>query len=720
MATVEELLVKIKADTRQLETALEKTKQKTKSSTGAFGKLGIALKAVKGPAKALAGILTAGFVVAAPAIAKVGSEFENLKISLNTVFGSATAGQIAFDNIKKFATESPFQIRDLTKAFIQLKSAGIEPTQKMLNTFADTASVTLNPLESFQALVRITQRAASGGLGLEERNQLSDRGIPVFEILAAKIGRTREEVAEFGKSAEGAAKIMAALNEGFDEAFGGATAAKMETLTQKMSNLNDALSSLAETIFEDTGFGNLLKGIADRTREFVQDVTREIKKATSGMSDEFFEAESMQQRADVLEKEIQDLRNQQKAALSDENVTDFGLFELTKSDALQEREAAEIQEVINLKLTERKNLLKEIAEETERIAKKEKEDEAKKAVAKRTRDEAQRADLRKDQIKDVQKLTESFQTQSQKLEEQLALVQEIAKGTADEVKEAFGEVAPSAIVEALQAQISEAKAEEALAPLMDQFGDLLTLAESTLAPIDELTNGIKQMEEALGDKEGVFFKFLLGQGFTEEQIDSILSKLNAQLKEMTDKGEEVADTFDKSLKDAVVNASNSFTNDFVNALMNGKSALESFKNFAKNLVSQIISIFLQMAVINEILNKVFNLQGDAQFPTFTNMDQSASGGSYSPNRPILVGERGPELMIPNTGGKILNNMNTKNALGGGDNIVINQNLNFSTGVVPTVRTEITKMLPQIAEVSKASVLEATRRGGSFRRGLLNA
>ena len=189
---------------------------------------------------------------------------------------------------------------------------------------------------------------------------------------------------------------------------------------------------------------------------------------------------------------------------------------------------------------------------------------------------------------------------------------------------------------------------------------------------------------------------------------------------MTDKGEEVADTFDKSLKDAVVNASNSFTNDFVNALMNGKSALESFKNFAKNLVSQIISIFLQMAVINEILNKVFNLQGDAQFPTFTNMDQSASGGSYSPNRPILVGERGPELMIPNTGGKILNNMNTKNALGGGDNIVINQNLNFSTGVVPTVRTEITKMLPQIAEVSKASVLEATRRGGSFRRGLLNA
>jgi tape measure domain-containing protein len=717
MATVEELLVKIKADTRQLESALEKTKQKTKSSTGAFGKLGIALKAVKGPAKIVAGILSAGFVVAAPAIARVGAEFESLKISLNTVFGSATAGQVAFDNIKKFATESPFQIRDLTKAFIQLKSAGIEPTQQMLNTFADTASVTLNPLESFEALVRITQRSASGGLGLEELNQLSDRGIPVFEILAKKTGLARLEVAEFGKTVEGAAEIMGALNEGFQETFGGATAAKMDTLNQKISNLQDSLSGLAETIFEDTGFGDFLKDFADSTREAVQDVTRAVKKATSGMSDEFFDAESIQERADVLGKEIADLESQRVAALSDENKSLFG----TKSEALREREASEIQEKINLLFAERTKLLKEIADENERIEKS-KVEEKNAQEAKKTNEEliAQRK-LRKDQIKDVAKITEGFETESQKLEEQLAIVQEIAKGTAEEVAQAFGNVAPSAIVEALQAKISEAKAEEALAPLMEEFGDLLSLAESTLSPIDELTNGIKRMEEALGDKEGVFFKFLLGQGFTEEQIDSIITKLNAQLKEMTDKGEEVAETFDSSLRDAVVNASNAFTNDFVNALMNGKSALESFKNFAKNLVSQIISIFLQMAVINEILNTIFP---GLNAPTFSNMrtpvNAEAGGGTYQPNRPLLVGERGPELMIPNTGGKILNNMNTKNAFGGGDNIVINQNLNFSTGVVPTVRTEITKMLPEIAEVSKASVLEATRRGGSFRRGLLNA
>ena len=64
-----------------------------------------------------------------------------------------------------------------------------------------------------------------------------------------------------------------------------------------------------------------------------------------------------------------------------------------------------------------------------------------------------------------------------------------------------------------------------------------------------------------------------------------------------------------------------------------------------------------------------------------------------------------------------NNMNTKKAVGGATT-VINQNINFATGVVPTVRAEVTKMLPQIANVTKGAVQEAAMRGGSYRRSLL--
>ena len=49
--------------------------------------------------------------------------------------------------------------------------------------------------------------------------------------------------------------------------------------------------------------------------------------------------------------------------------------------------------------------------------------------------------------------------------------------------------------------------------------------------------------------------------------------------------------------------------------------------------------------------------------------------------------------------------------------VINQSINFSTGIVPTVRAEVSRMLPQIADVTKSAVLESAQRGGQFRKGL---
>ena len=64
----------------------------------------------------------------------------------------------------------------------------------------------------------------------------------------------------------------------------------------------------------------------------------------------------------------------------------------------------------------------------------------------------------------------------------------------------------------------------------------------------------------------------------------------------------------------------------------------------------------------------------------------------------------------------MNHMNTKNAMGSGTTI-INQSVNFSTGIVPTVKAEVTKLLPQIADVTKASVLEANLRGGSFAKAM---
>ena len=89
------------------------------------------------------------------------------------------------------------------------------------------------------------------------------------------------------------------------------------------------------------------------------------------------------------------------------------------------------------------------------------------------------------------------------------------------------------------------------------------------------------------------------------------------------------------------------------------------------------------------------------------------GGQVLAGTPYIVGEKGAELFIPATSGNIVPN----NKLGGGGSIVINQSVNFATGVQDTVKNEVLQLLPDIAETSKAAVVEAMNRGGNFRRGM---
>ena len=203
-----------------------------------------------------------------------------------------------------------------------------------------------------------------------------------------------------------------------------------------------------------------------------------------------------------------------------------------------------------------------------------------------------------------------------------------------------------------------------------------------------------------------------------ESVDDFIEHSKNGVESLRDTVESASDIFSGELLQAVVSATNSFTNDFVRALLDGQDALESFKSFAKNIVSQIISIFLQMAIINKIINSIFNLSpGDEGYqPELNVFGESASGGRMQRGKPYLVGERGMELFVPDQSGTMMNNMNTKGAMGGTP-IIINQSLNFSTGVQQTVRAEVMSLMPQITEASKQAVSEGAMRGGSFRRSL---
>lgn len=220
------------------------------------------------------------------AIGTTGASFEDLRSSLNAVFGSVEQGSAAFDRVKAFAKTTQFSVQQLTKNFVQLKAAGIEPTEDLLRTFADAASVTTDELGTFQASMDLLSRTTAGGLGLEELNRLADRGIPVFEILEEKLGLTRLEISKVGKTAEGAQQIIAALTEGLEQRFGGASLARAQNLNQILNNLGDSVDSLNDKLFQ-AGFGRFFKILAIGFGSFIEQI--EAMVGGKGSLDTFFD-----------------------------------------------------------------------------------------------------------------------------------------------------------------------------------------------------------------------------------------------------------------------------------------------------------------------------------------------------------------------------------------------------------------------------------------------
>ena len=243
-------------------------------TAGALGNIDRRLKGIEGTmvgvnkvAGLAAGALGAiGGVNVIGSIIKTTARFQDLKTALTSVTGSARAGADAFAFVSQFATQTQFGVDTLSEAFIKLKAAGIEPTKKLLTTFTDTAAVTTDQIGTLNAMTDLFARTTSGGLNLDDLTRLADRGVPVFKILEDQLDLTRQEVTEFGKSAEGARKITEALTAGLDASFGGATAQRANNLSTAISNMQIGFSNVQDAIGSG-GFGGALTGLINLFNE---------------------------------------------------------------------------------------------------------------------------------------------------------------------------------------------------------------------------------------------------------------------------------------------------------------------------------------------------------------------------------------------------------------------------------------------------------------------
>jgi hypothetical protein len=163
------------------------------------------------------------------------------------------------------------------------------------------------------------------------------------------------------------------------------------------------------------------------------------------------------------------------------------------------------------------------------------------------------------------------------------------------------------------------------------------------------------------------------------------------------------------------------------AMMRGKLGTLDFKNVLLEMVIALQKMIFKVMVLDEIQRKIeermkkgglslgglFKSAVGALIPGGATTGK-ASGGTAQQGQPTLVGERGPELFVPNSSGSIKNNADTKQMVGGGGGgVSITQNLNFAVGVTNTVRAEVMNMLPSIQQSTIQAVADAKQRGGKF-------
>lgn len=200
-----------------------------------------------------------------------------------------------------------------------------------------------------------------------------------------------------------------------------------------------------------------------------------------------------------------------------------------------------------------------------------------------------------------------------------------------------------------------------------------------------------------------------GAQFTEKQIADYHAQAEAlkQVQHELEQTEIVQDSIKQGIENFSVGVSDAITN-----MVTGvSSGMDGLKDIVRQSINQIISDIIRVHLVNKAINAALGFAGLDQFKI-----GAASGGAVQGGRPVLVGERGPELIIPKSASTVRNAHDTRSIMArGGNEVAVYQTINVTTGVQDTVKAEIANLMPQIADGAKSAVLDARRRGGSFSR-----
>lgn len=247
---------KLLDEAKRVEARLERLAAEGDKVSMSFSKIAAAVSAAIG-AIAIDGLISK--------VVNTQRSFDVMYASLKTMTGGAQQASEAFERLRKFAAQTPFTLEQSVQGFTKLKALGLDPSERAMESFGNTASAMGKDLS------QMIEAVADASTGEFERlkefgikaKQEGDKVSLTFQGVTTTIGNNAAEITEYLTK-------IGELN------FGGAMSERMKTLDGDISNLQDSLSALYLQVSQ-SGAGDLIAQSVRGATEAIQEMTASLK-----------------------------------------------------------------------------------------------------------------------------------------------------------------------------------------------------------------------------------------------------------------------------------------------------------------------------------------------------------------------------------------------------------------------------------------------------------
>ena len=634
--------------------AKDKTKQ-------ALTRVQTSLNNVKNTVFSLKGALVgigAGAVI--KSFVDVGKEVESLQVRFKFLFGSVEEGSLAFDNLTKFASKVPFSLEEISRASgnLAVVSKDANDLNRILEITGNVAAVT--GLD-FETTANQIQRAFSGGisaadlfrergvgalLGFKQGARVTaEETVTRFEELFSGNGRFAQATDDLATTLEG---TLSMLGDKYFKFQKDVASGFFDELKNEFGDLNTFLEENEQQIKDIAdAIGKNFAGALTTTSDLIKAVAPSVKTIADALGTTITGFKSLPTfvqttgiigallfgkkgaiafgTVSFLVGQIQELINKSNELKETRGLQDT--FEAGELDAYK-LSLEEINDLINsykLSLPKAKGTI--IDNETNRNTLK--------------------------QIELLEQVAEAIQLGTSDAEDYLKIQNSLNKVIVKEKEELFkvNEIQDE-ILNKLEREnllrLSNTNALKEFKQKYDPITAVIEEAQNEQIALNKLVNdGVITADQAV--RARIQIENELAESL--QKIYEETEKLNTKFPEFNETLKEAGD-ITSQLDSLFTNTFNNFSDTLADSLMTGKFA---FKDFARSVIRDIARMIAkQQALI--LLQRVSGFFGGNLFGfNIGGLIPKANGGGVNAGQSYLVGEKGPEMFVPNQSGTIIPN-----------------------------------------------------------------